>query len=230
MRNLLIVEYDEPFRNALVELLRRKFHITVCTDGDKAVELIRTLKPDAVILNLMIPMKDGLCVLEETADCRPPVVLCLCDFDNPYIIQSLRDLNVTYSLRKPCYPRVVAGHLQRLVEHTPDPRQTDAQTRAAQLLLEFHFSPKNDGFRFLKIGIPLFAQDPQQRICKELYATIAEICGIGSWNQVERSIRTAIEAAWKLNAPAWQIYFPDAKTPPTGKTFISRLIQMLHDD
>ena len=229
MRKLLIVEYDEPFRNALVELLRRKFQITVCADGDTAVELIRTLQPDGVILNLMLPMKDGLCVLEETMDCRPPVVLCLCDFQNPYINQSIRDLDVTYSLRKPCYPRVVAGHIQRLMDHTPDPRQADAQTLAAQLLLEFHFNPKNDGFRFLKIGIPMFAQDPQQRVCKELYVTIAELCGAGNWNQVERSIRSAIEAAWKAESPLWQEYFPGITAAPTGKTFISRIALMLND-
>ena len=230
MRKLLIVEPDEPFRNALVELLRRKFQITICTDGDTAVELLSTLRPDAVILNLMLPVKDGLCVLEETMGSHPPVVLCLCDFQNPYINQALRDLNVSYSLRKPCYPRVVVRHLQRLLDHAPDPQQGDAQTKTVQLLLEFRFNPKMDGFQFLKIGIPLFAQDPQQRMCKELYATIAEISGAGSWNQVERSIRKAIDFAWSTHVSIWQTAFPDATEPPTVKTFISRLSQMLNED
>ena len=86
------------------------------------------------------------------------------------------------------------------------------------------------GFRFLKIGIPLYAQDPQQRICKELYAGIAGICGAGNWNQVERSIRSAIDAAWQIRSDAWGKYFPGAETPPTGKTFISRLAQVLIDE
>ena len=229
MQKLLIVEYDELFRHALVEQMRRKFDITVCVDGETAVELFDSLRPDAVILDLMLPKKDGLRVLEETTAIRPPVVLCICDMANDYINQALRDLEVSYCLLKPCYPRIVAGHIERLLNHVPDPSQADAQTKAAQLLLDFHFNPKNDGFRFLKIGIPLFAQDPQQRLCKELYTDIAQICGAGNWNQVERSIRAAIEQAFKTQAPIWKQYFPDAASAPTGKQFISLLANLLND-
>ena len=165
MRKLLIVESDEPLRNALVETFRRNFDITVCGDGETAIELMRTWCPDAVILDLMLPMKDGLCVLEESADFRPPVILCLSDFFSPYMFQTLQDLGVGHSLRKPCYPRVVASHIQRLMDHTPDPNNLDGQAKVAQLLLKFRFNAKADGYRYLKVAIPLFAQDPQQRVC-----------------------------------------------------------------
>ena len=101
-----------------------------------------------------------------------------------------------------------------------------AQTKAARLLIAFQSNPKNDGFRFLKVALPLVAQDPQQRVCKELYTSVAQICGAGSWNQVERSIRASIETTWMAGHPIWQKYFPGPKHP-TGKEFISRLAQML---
>ena len=166
MRKLLIVESDEPLRSALVEQLRRNFDITVCGDGETALELMRTQRPDAMILDLMLPVKDGLCVLEESAEFRPPVVLCLSDFFSPYMFQTLQDLGVNHSLRKPCYPRVVAGHILRLVDHIPDPNNMDGQAKVTRLLLELRFNAKADGYRFLKVGIPLFSQDPQQRVCK----------------------------------------------------------------
>ena len=107
MRKLLIVEHDEPLRNALVDLLRRNFDITVCGDGETAVELMEILRPDAMILELMLPVKDGLCVLEESSDFRPPVVLCISDFYNDYISQTIRDLGSPI----PCAGPVIPGPL-----------------------------------------------------------------------------------------------------------------------
>lgn len=229
MRKLLIAEGDDALRSALVDLLRRSYDITVCADGGTTAELIRSLRPDALILDLMLPVKDGFYILEETADVRPPVVLCITDFNNDYTTQTARDLGVQFMIRKPCLPRVVVSRLEHLIDHIPVPEFADGQSRIARVLLEFRFNPKNDGFRFLKIAIPLYAQDPQQRLCKELYVSIARICGAGSWNQVERSIRSAIETAWLTGADAWSVYFPDAQTAPTGKRFISRLAQLLMD-
>lgn len=229
MRKLLIAETDEALSGVLADLLRRSFDITVCTDGEAAAELIRSLHPDALILDLMLPVKDGFYILEETRDCQPPVVMAICNFCNDYISQTARELGVQYIVRKPCLPRVVVSHLERLMRHVPESDPSDGQSISAGLLLKFQFNPKNDGFRFLKVGIPLYAQDPQQRVCKELYVSIARICGAGSWNQVERSVRSAIEAAWSHHAPAWAEYFPGAEAAPTGKTFISRLAQILMD-
>lgn len=229
MRKLLIAEGDDALCGALVDLLRRSYEITTCSDGGTASELIRSLRPDALILDLMLPVKDGFYILEENADVLPPVVMSISDFSNDYITQTARDLGIQYMIIKPCQPRVVVSRLEHLIHHIPAPNQNDGQSRTAKLLLEFQFNPKNDGFRFLKIGIPLYAQDPQQRICKELYVSIARICGAGSWNQVERSIRSAIETAWKTHASAWASCFPGTDSPPTGKTFISRLAQFLMD-
>ena len=227
MRKLLIAVGDEVLQKALIQEHRRTFDITVCGDGGTAVELLRSATPDAFIFELMLPVKDGLCVIEESTDVLPAAVICICNFCNDYIAQTLIDLGVHFIVRKPCHPRSIASRLEHMMGRLPSTGHADSQSRAAQLLLTFGFNPKNDGFRFLKVGIPLFAQDPQQRICKELYVSIAQICGAGSWNQVERSIRSAIENAWKTGSDAWLRYFSNAEGPPTGKTFISRLSQFL---
>ena len=230
MRRLLIAETDPVLCSALVDLLRRSYDITTCADGGTASDLIRKIRPNVMILNLILPVKDGFYILEENQDILPSVILCISDFSNDYMSQTARDLGASYMVVKPCLPRVIVSRLEHLVDHLPVAHHGDGQSRAAKLLLEFKFNPKVDGFRFLKIGIPLYAQDPQQRICKELYAGIAGICGAGNWNQVERSIRSAIDAAWQLHGDAWARYFPGAESPPTGKTFISRLAQVLIDE
>lgn len=229
MRKLLIAVGDEVLQDALTSQMRRSYDITLCTDGGAAGDLIRSWKPDAVILELMLPTKDAFCILEECADVLPPVVLGICDFCNDYVAQTALDLGVSFMVRKPCQSRYVAARLAHLMEHLPTAGTLDGQSKAAKILLSYRFNPKNDGFRFLKVGIPLYAQDPQQRICKELYVSIAQVCGAGSWNQVERSIRSAIEGAWRTGAEEWQKTFPGTQSPPTGKSFISRMAQILMD-
>lgn len=229
MQKLLIAENDAALRDGLVDLLRRQYDITLCADGDTAVSLLESLRPDAVILDLVLPEKEGFFVLEEAAAVLPRVVLGITDFCNDYVAQTAQELGVSYLFRKPCQPRVIAGRLNHLMQYHPAPTPSDAQSVTAQILLRLYFNPKNDGFRFLKVGLPLYAQDPHQRICKELYADIATICGAGSWNQVERSIRSAIDAAWREASDSWDEYFPGAKQSPTGKTFISRISQELMD-
>lgn len=230
MHKLLIAERDDILRDVLVNLLRRSYDITTCADGETALELVRTLRPDAVVLDMMLPVIDGFYLMEQLGPDRPKVVLGICDFCNDYTNQVGREVGVSFMIRKPCHPRVIVGRLEHLLRHIPAPDQADGQTRADRLLLRFRFDPKKDGFRFLKIGLPLYAQDPQQRICKELYAAIAQICGAGSWNQVERSIRSAIEGAWHSHDEIWEQYFPGARSAPTGKAFISRVCQLLYED
>lgn len=229
MQKLLIAECDTALREGLVELLRRQYDITLCADGDTAISLLESLRPDAVILDLVLPEKEGFFVLEESAAFLPRVVLGITDFSNDYVSQTAQELGISYLFRKPCQPRVIAGRLAHLMQYLPASTPSDAQSITAQILLRLHFNPKNDGFRFLKVSIPLYAQDPNQRLCKELYADIATICGAGSWNQVERSIRSAIENAWREAPECWEQYFPGAKESPTGKTFISRISQELKD-
>ena len=229
MQKLLIAVCDEALQGALISQMRRSFDITVCADGATASELIRSITPDACILELMLPMKDAFCILEECADVLPPAVVCICDFSNDYIAQTAIDLGVSFMFRKPCHPRVIATRLEHLMGSLPTAGPADGQSRAAQLLLAFGLKSKNDGFRFLKVAIPLFAQDPQQRICKELYASVADICGADNWNQIERSIRSTLESAFRTRSEAWTVYFPNATAAPSGKTFISRLAQELMD-
>lgn len=227
MDKLLLAERDAALRNGLVELLRRQYDITVCTDGQTCLELLETLRPKAAIIDLSLTELDGMYVIEHSMDFHPPILLCITDFSNDYVAQTLLDLGVDFSFRKPCFPRAIAARLEHLSRHVPSPEHADLQTKTALLLQSINFAPKSDGFQYLKIGLPLFYQDSNQLICKELYGTIAQICGLSGWKPVERSIRSAIQTAWHLDPSAWEVYFPGLKTPPTSKAFICQIIHHL---
>jgi hypothetical protein len=85
-----------------------------------------------------------------------------------------------------------------------------------------------DGCAQLRAAIPLFARDPSTPLNKVIYAEVARVCGHENPQQVERSIRNAIDKAWSNPIGQSQShFFPQGK--PTSKVFISRLAEELNN-
>lgn len=64
-RLILVVDDDDPTRTLLKDLCENSnFRVVSASDGVEAVEQIVTHKPDLVLLDLMMPLKDGFSVLK----------------------------------------------------------------------------------------------------------------------------------------------------------------------
>src|SRR3990167_3315841 len=62
---LLLIEDDVFFRKFYVEKLKEKgFEVDEADDGEQGLEKIRTVKPDLVVLDIILPKKDGFEVLK----------------------------------------------------------------------------------------------------------------------------------------------------------------------
>ncbi|OGK16086.1 hypothetical protein A2774_01805 [Candidatus Roizmanbacteria bacterium RIFCSPHIGHO2_01_FULL_39_12c] len=63
---LILVEDDVFFRKFYVEKLKEKgFEIEEADDGEQGLEKIRSFKPDLVLLDIIMPKKDGFEVLKD---------------------------------------------------------------------------------------------------------------------------------------------------------------------
>lgn len=229
MQTLLIAEGAEEMTTGIVQHLRGEFHVQVCHDGETALELLQTLRPEILILNLMLPFKDGLTLLQESAY-RPPAILALSHFVNPYFAGRALELGVGALLVTPT-PQTVAVRLMDLLNGPCEPEKpASPQARTALRLHLLHFASFRDGYRQLCVGIPLFYADPQQNLSKELYPAIAQACGCKTVKCVEHSIRKAIMDAWNRREPgAWGKYFHDADRAPSNKVFIARMAELLDE-
>jgi DNA-binding response OmpR family regulator len=66
MAQILVVDDDPDIRRLLSVLLEGEGHgVISAPDGDKALELISGASPDLVVLDVMMPKKDGYTVLKE---------------------------------------------------------------------------------------------------------------------------------------------------------------------
>ena len=80
---VLVVEDDSALRQFLCTALSDEFDVTGAVSGEEAVELARRLKPDVVLLDVMLPGLSGLDVVREIrsdADLKDTPVLVMTAF------------------------------------------------------------------------------------------------------------------------------------------------------
>lgn len=232
MQKLLIADHSSVFASALEAALRDRFQIVTCTDGKAALALLHQYQPDILILNLMLPYMDGLTVLQET-DFHPPVILATTMHMSAYVEQAVTALGIDYTMIVPSVEAVVLRLQDLLRLYASPPGCTDLHAKALHHLRLLNFPVHLDGYRQLCLALPMFAQNPQQLLTKELYPAVARKCGCKDGRSVEHSIRKAIQAAWAQKDNAiWRKYF--ALGPrgciacPTNKEFICRLAEILN--
>lgn len=233
MQRLLIADTSEEFCAALEEALCNTFDIRLCSEGNRAVELMRSFRPDIVYLDMMLPGMDGIGILENTirADIHP-VVLAAVHHISDYLWNCLNKLGVCYAMRKPCTVETVAARLVDM--QTESSRICEDPASAAdsvqRLLTALGLKTTRGGYGCICVALQLERQHPGQAVTKSLYPAIAAKCG-GTVNRVEKAMRDAIRQAWdSRDDRVWQRYFPincrEGKCPSNG-VFISRLAAYL---
>jgi two-component system alkaline phosphatase synthesis response regulator PhoP len=65
-RKILIVDDDSDFVEAVATILKsRKFEVVAAYDGKEGLEKVKTERPNLVVLDVMMPEKDGYTVCRE---------------------------------------------------------------------------------------------------------------------------------------------------------------------
>ncbi len=65
-KKILIVDDDSDFVEAVTMILKpKKFEVVAAYDGKEGIEKVKTERPDLVVLDVMMPEKDGYTVCKE---------------------------------------------------------------------------------------------------------------------------------------------------------------------
>jgi DNA-binding response OmpR family regulator len=67
MKKVLLVDDDRDFVEATRTLLEEKYEVEVAYDGDQGIAKAREVKPDLIILDVIMPVEDGFTAAEEIA-------------------------------------------------------------------------------------------------------------------------------------------------------------------
>jgi DNA-binding response OmpR family regulator len=231
-RKLLIADSTLEFSKALQAALQDEFCIRVAEDGKVAMALLDSFCPDVLVVDVVLPGVDGIRVLESARnrDCKLSVLVttAVC---SEYIFAKLTDLKVNYVLMKPCNLEITAERVREIAEEHNLPATQNEEQKLTAILLQLGVNPKHNGFHYLCAAVKAYMEDKKQALTKELYVTVGSTFG-ASWQQVERSIRAALESAWKhRDEKIWDQWFPagtlSAIKRPTNGEVICQLAEHL---
>ncbi|WP_321384047.1 helix-turn-helix domain-containing protein [uncultured Enterococcus sp.] len=131
MGAILIVEdemLERDFLKAIVmEEVSANHVVLSCSTGGEAVALAKQHCPEILFLDILIPEKDGLSVLEEIRTFLPDSkAVILSAFSDFSYAQKAIDLNVSKYMLKPVKPREITAILHRLMGEIADSKKQAA--------------------------------------------------------------------------------------------------------
>lgn len=114
---LLIAVKSEIITDLLVSSLSMH-DVHTCDTGAEALAMLGKYRPDALVLDLTLPVIDGLTVLRKTRF-RPHSILALTNLATPAVLQAAADAGVQDMILIPCTIRHIIEHLNALIEKAP---------------------------------------------------------------------------------------------------------------
>ncbi len=119
-QHILIVD-DDPLLQSFLEdyLSQHNYNVTFCKQGENMESLLQTTPADLVILDILLPGKDGFYWLDWLKNNHPAVKVIMLSVKNQDIdkIQGLESGAQDY-LCKPFNPRELLARINNLLQHT----------------------------------------------------------------------------------------------------------------
>lgn len=119
-RSILLAEDERNLVEALSFLMKRAgYEVHVARDGPTTVELARTLAPDLVLLDIMLPGFDGFAVVEairRSEATKKPRILMLTAKGHEKDRRKATELGVDDYVTKPFSNRDVVDRVRALLE------------------------------------------------------------------------------------------------------------------
>ncbi len=212
---VLLVDDNQNF----IELLRDRIEFSdtfevvgEANNGELALELMLSLRPDLVILDMIMPMLDGLGVLERfnqsgVKDYHPKIIILSAIGQDSLTSQAI-GLGAKYYMVKPIDFDLLIERLEQIIQEesknlsvtSPASPGDDfvVQRIITEVLQMLGVPPHIKGFVYLRDAVAMVYEDESHlmRITKSLYPGIAERHDSTS-QRVERSIRNAVELTFQ---------------------------------
>ncbi len=116
---VLVVDDDAALAEMLTIVLRQEgFDTRMVTRGDEALDAFRAYKPDVVLLDLMLPGKDGIDVCKEIrAESGVPIVMLTAKGDTVDVVVGLESGADDYVV-KPFKPKELVARIRARVRRS----------------------------------------------------------------------------------------------------------------
>lgn len=238
MEKIRVLMIDD--NQSLIDMVKEYFDnhdkievVLSCKDGEEGLTTIidRSNDYDVILLDLVMPKKDGIYILEELNKRGiEKNIIVETSYNEPKTIRKVSEYGVNYYVLKPFS---LADLENRIVEIFNEMNNksinlyhSNLQISITKMLHELGMPSHIKGYQYIREGISMIYNDPNLigGITKELYPELASKFDT-TVSRVERAIRHAIEVSW--NRGNWD-YMEEIfghsvdidKAKPTNSEFI----------
>ena len=244
---LLIIDDNVQLINAIKEYFKENDQIEIkyeAHDGLEGFKIIENKndKIDLIILDLIMPVKDGIYVLGEMKDKKiDKDVIVTTSYNASETIREVSEYGVNYYLLKPfdladLEKRILDCKNRKKNSKNIDIQHSNLQVSITKILHELGIPSHIKGYQYIREGISIIFEHPETigGITKELYPELATHFET-TVSRVERAIRHAIEVSW--NRGNWD-YMEEIfghsvdidRAKPTNSEFIVTIADKLRLD
>ena len=244
LTTVIIADNTEEFCTSLSAALQQAGGYQVlgtANDGEQTIRMVTERKPDVLILDLMLPKRDGISVLKAIANMEhKPATLATSAFLTEFVSSAAANLGVRYLMLKPCDISALVERLneirggeslRRLISRRPD--KASIESMVTGIIHEIGVPAHIKGYQYLREAIIIAVNDMDviNAITKVLYPQVAKTFQTTP-SRVERAIRHAIEVAWdRGDLDTLQRFFgytvSNTKGKPTNSEFIALIADKL---
>ncbi|NQU30444.1 MAG: response regulator [Anaerolineae bacterium] len=112
---VLAIDDDIAMTELLTLLLQsQNFEIKTANNGPDGIELLREIKPDIILLDLMMPGMDGWETCKKIRSFGNIPIIVISALNNPEIVASALDAGADDFLVKPIPNKVLVAHIKNL--------------------------------------------------------------------------------------------------------------------
>ena len=205
--NINLIEMVEDYfeNNPRIEVVDKAY------DGEEGLKIIKENKQkyDLVILDLIMPKKDGLGVLKELKKENMHLnIIVATSYNAPDTIRKVSEYGVNYYILKPFdlaeLEDKILDTFNTSEKKTINLLNNNLQISISKMLHELGMPSHIKGYQYIREAISMVYNNPEivGGITKELYPELASKFDT-TVSRVERAIRHAIEVSW--NRGDWDL-------------------------
>lgn len=252
---VMIVDDNKDFVKLLTMYINTQEDMEVvhtAFDGQGVIEVIKEKNPDVLLLDIIMPERDGLAVLEEMVkneDTTMPTTIVMSAIGQEKITQKAIALGATYYVVKPFDMGTLTDRLRDLLSNEvvvemknqsvccgksiPKTNDISVEVRTTNMIHDVGVPAHIKGYQYIREAILLAVENEEiiNAITKTLYPTLARKFNTTP-SRVERAIRHAIEVAWnrgqiEMHDKIFGYTVNSNKGKPTNSEFIAMIADRL---
>ena len=208
---ILVVDDSQETRERLSRIVMSIPEAELCgtaANGVTAIEMVNRLRPEIVLLDIIMPQLDGFGVMEYLCDHGPmPEIIVISALSQENFVFRALNTGAKYYIAKPFEDENIRLRIKDVImlkkgssTFMPARQQkavSSIDEKISSVFISIGIPAHIKGYHFLREAVKMVVENPDSinRITKELYPGIARKFST-SPSKVERAIRHAIEVAW----------------------------------